>query len=195
MTVIAAFLAAGVLTAQEDAASITQRIEVTRQYVPELGEAQKLDFPPRMADTVTLKPDISYAITPTPWKSVFDTEPIAPVAISTAEYRHQRPFYLMLGGGYPAQSRLDFYAAFSTPRDIRAGVYANHVGQWAKLENERGTKEPASWTENGVGLYAGRDFGTRSLDFDIRYGYNYYTRYGRDIWSPRIYTIIKCRLR
>ena len=133
MTVIAAFLAAGVLTAQEDAASITQRIEVTRQYVPELGEAQKLDFPPRMADTVTLKPDISYAITPTPWKSVFDTEPIAPVAISTAEYRHQRPFYLMLGGGYPAQSRLDFYAAFSTPRDIRAGVYANHVGQWAKL--------------------------------------------------------------
>lgn len=67
MTVIAAFLAAGVLTAQEDAASITQRIEVTRQYVPELGEAQKLDFPPRMADTVTLKPDISYAITPTPW--------------------------------------------------------------------------------------------------------------------------------
>ncbi len=173
MTVIAAFLAAGVLTAQEDAASITQRIEVTRQYVPELGEAQKLDFPPRMADTVTLKPDISYAITPTPWKSVFDTEPIAPVAISTAEYRHQRPFYLMLGGGYPAQSRLDFYAAFSTPRDIRAGVYANHVGQWAKLENERGTKEPASWTENGVGLYAGRDFGTRSLDFDIRYGYNF----------------------
>lgn len=46
MTVIAAFLAAGVLTAQEDAASITQRIEVTRQYVPELGEAQKLDFRP-----------------------------------------------------------------------------------------------------------------------------------------------------
>ena len=182
MTVIAAFLAAGVLTAQEDAASITQRIEVTRQYVPELGEAQKLDFPPRMADTVTLKPDISYAITPTPWKSVFDTEPIAPVAISTAEYRHQRPFYLMLGGGYPAQSRLDFYAAFSTPRDIRAGVYANHVGQWAKLENERGTKEPASWTENGVGLYAGRDFGTRSLDFDIRYGYNYYTTMDK-VWT------------
>ena len=182
MTVIAAFLAAGVLTPQEDAASITQRIEVTRQYVPELGEAQKLDFPPRMADTVTLKPDISYAITPTPWKSVFDTEPIAPVAISTAEYRHQRPFYLMLGGGYPAQSRLDFYAAFSTPRDIRAGVYANHVGQWAKLENERGTKEPASWTENGVGLYAGRDFGTRSLDFDIRYGYNYYTTMDK-VWT------------
>ena len=182
MTVIAAFLAAGVLTAQEDAASITQRIEVTRQYVPELGEAQKLDFPPRMADTVTLKPDISYAITPTPWKSVFDTEPIAPVAISTAEYRHQRPFYLMLGGGYPAQSRLDFYAAFSTPRDIRAGVYANHVGQWAKLENERGTKEPASWTENGVGLYAGRDFGTRSLNFDIRYGYNYYTTMDK-VWT------------
>ena len=178
MTVVAAVVAAGVVTAQEDAASITQRIEVTRQYVPELGGAQKLDFAPRMIDTVTLKPDIRYSITPTPWKSVFDTKPIAPVAISAAEYRPQRPFYLALGGGYPLRSMLDFYAAFPTARDVRAGVYVNHAGQWAKLENDRGKREYAPWTENNVGVYAGRDFGSRSLDFDLHYGYNYYGTLG-----------------
>lgn len=179
LTVMAAAAAAGAAAAQEGDASIAQRIEVTRQYVPELGEVRKLDFQPRMTDTVTLKPDIRYSITPTPWKSVFGTKPIEPVAISTAEYRQQRPVYLMLGGGYPARSMLDFYAAFAAPRDVRAGAYANHYGQWARLQNDRGTKEPAWWTENTAGIYAGRDFGRRSLDFDIRYGYNYYTTIGK----------------
>ena len=189
MTVIAAFLAAGVLTAQEDAASITQRIEVTRQYVPELGEAQKLDFPPRMADTVTLKPDISYAITPTPWKSVFDTEPIAPVAISTAEYRHQRPFYLMLGGGYPASLRPATFGPGCMPTMSDSGRSWRTNGERKSLRRGRrtasasmpgGISEPAASTSTSV---------TDTITT------RRWTRYGRDIWSPRIYTIIKCRLR
>lgn len=164
----------GVASSQEESPSMERKIEITRQYVPEVGGARKIDFPPRMQDTITLKPEIRYSITPTPWKSVFGTTPISPVGISTAEYRRPYPVYMLLGGGYPAQSALDLYAAFPSRRDVRAGMYINHYGQWTKLENEAGFLKNAAWTENRIGVYTERDFGRRSLDFDFKGIFNYY---------------------
>ena len=135
----------GMLQAQTDE-PISQRIEVTRQYVPELEGARKIDLEPRMTDTVTLKPDIEYSITPTPWHSVFGTKPIGAVCISTAEYKREKPAYLMVGGGYPAQSTLDFRLGLPVGRDTRMGFYADHYGQWARLENNLQQKERGSWT-------------------------------------------------
>lgn len=174
LAAVAALLATGMLHAQTDTTTISQRIEVTRQYVPEVGGARKLDFQPRMADTVTLKPDISYSITPTPWRSVFGTDPIAPVSISTAEYERHRPLYMLLGGGYPAQSFLDLYADLSTLRDTRFGIYARHYGQWSDPGLQTGGTNDGWWTDNRIGLYASRDFGERTLDFDLRMDMNLY---------------------
>lgn len=176
---VAGAMLPAVVKAQEENASLERRIEVTRQYMPEVEGARKIDFPPRMQDTVTLKPDIKYSITPTPWKSVFGTTPIAPVAISTAEYKPFKPLYLMLGGGYPAQSAVDLYAAFPTRGDVRAGVYVNHYGQWSKLKNDAGVPKDAKWTENRIGVYAGRDFGRRTLDFDFKGIFNYYAPFDK----------------
>lgn len=164
----------GVVSSQEESTSLERKIEITRQYVPEVEGARKIDFPPRMQDTVTLKPDIKYSITPTPWKSVFGTTPISPVGISTAEYRRPYPVYMLVGGGYSPQSALDLYAAFPSRPDVRAGMYLNHYGQWAKLENDAGFLKNAAWTENRIGVYAERDFGRRSLDFDFKGIFNYY---------------------
>lgn len=166
--------------AQEDKEPFNRRIEVTREYIPEVDGARKIDFAPRMQDTVTLKPDINYSITPTPWKTVFGTKPIAPVGISTAEYRVRRPVYLSLGGGYPAQSAADLYADFSSRSDVRAGMYLNHYGQWSKLENYAGERKDGKWTENRLGVYAGRDFGRRSLDFDFKGVFNYYAPFDKE---------------
>lgn len=154
--------------------TIDQQIEVTRQYVPEVEGARKLDFSPRMNDTVTLKPDIDYSITPTPWKTVFGTEPIAPVGISTAEYERPMPYYLRLGGGYPGMSMLDFYVDKSG-RGHRFGVNVNHYGEWQR--QVRPVEEGASfmpWTTNDIGVYAGRDFGRQSLDFRADLDLDYY---------------------
>lgn len=152
-------------TARAQNPTIDQQIEVTRQYVPEVEGARKLDYRPRMNDTVMLKPEIDYAIRPTPWRSVFGTEPIAPVGISTAEYARPYPYYLRLGGGYPGQSLLDFAVDKST-RTTRFGVLLNHYGEWQRRQipvTEGASLMP--WTTNDVGIYAGRDFGRQSLDF------------------------------
>lgn len=179
---------------QQDDTSLERQIEVTRQYVPEVEGARKIDFAPRMQDTVTLRPEIKYSITPTPWKSVFGTTPIAPVAISDAEYKPVKPAYLMLGGGYPAQSAADLYVAFPTRRDVRSGLYLNHYGQWSMMKSESHGWQDAAWTENRLGVYAGRDFARRSLDFDFKGKFNYYQPFEK-VWSgciepPNIYCVV-----
>ena len=170
----------GMLQAQTDE-PISQRIEVTRQYVPELEGARKIDLKPQMTDTVTLKPDIKYSITPMPWHSVFGTKPIGAVGNSTAEYKREKPAYLMVGGGYPAQSTLDFRLGLPVGRDTRMGFYADHYGQWTRLENIFQQKERGYWTENTIGVHVSHDFDRRSLDFDFNYGLNYYMLLGEDI--------------
>ncbi len=173
-TILCCVLMAAVPSVWAQEPTIDQQIEVTRQYVPEVEGARKLDFRPRMNDTVTLKPDIDYAIHPTPWKTVFGTEPIAPVGISTAEYTRPYPYYLRLAGGYPGMSLLDFHVDKST-RTNRFGVHVNHYGEW--IRQERPVEEGASfmpWTTNDIGVYAGRDFGRQSLDFRADVSLDYY---------------------
>ena len=149
--------------------SLIRRIEVTRQYVPEVEGARKIDYAPRMGDTVTLKPYIDYAITPTPWKSVFGTEPIEPINISTARYEPINPFYLRAGAGYPLTSTANLRTSFGNPSDRHFGIYADHDGQWQHLIDDTA---PAGCTENRLGFNGGFAAGQRMFDYDLHYDLN-----------------------
>lgn len=175
LTAAVTLFAGAVATAQNTGGQITQQIEVTREYVPEISGARKLYFQPQIGDTITLKPDIHYSITPTPWKSVFGTEPITPVAISTAEYRPERPFYLKVAAGYPLQTALDFYAGVPCdPSRGRFGVYLNHYGQWAENVPYKNTNTP-NWSESRLALSGGKTFGKRTLDAELGFDTRYYS--------------------
>ena len=168
-TVSAILLTAGVLCAQENE-SLNRRIEVTRQYVPEVEGARKLEYSPRMTDTVTLKPYIDYAITPTPWKSVFGTEPIAPIDISTARYEPMQPFYLRIGAGYPLASLANIRASFGNRASRHFGIYADHSGQWQQLIDNLNNYYGRN--ENRLGFKGGFAAGKRNFDYDLHYNLN-----------------------
>lgn len=166
------------VSAQNTGGSITQQVEVTKDYVPEISVARKLYFQPQIGDTIMLKPDINYSITPTPWKSIFGTKPIAPVSISTAEYSPARAAYIKVASGYPLQTALDFYAA--TSGDVsrgRFGVYLRHYGQWAE------TSHPniPNWSENRLALFGSKTIGKRILDAELGWDVNYYSTYSNSI--------------
>ena len=168
-TVSAIFMTAGVLCAQESE-SLNRRIEVTRQYVPEVEGARKLEYAPRMTDTVTLKPYIDYSITPTPWKSVFGTEPIEPINISTARYEPAWPFYLRIGAGYPLASMANLRASFGSRDTRHFGIYADHYGQWQQLVDNR--NDYYGRNENRLGVKGGFAAGRRNFDYDLHYNLN-----------------------
>ncbi len=173
--VVAAVLAAGTAHAQE---GIDRRIEVTSRYIPEVGSAEKLDYMPAQVDTVALQPEINYSVTPTPWKGVFDTEPINPIKINAERYDPQRPFFLRLAAGLPLQSLADFYATADTEGDMAFGAYFNHYGRWAKITNDFGYRRYATATYNVAGVFFEKRFARKVLTVDISDTYRYYNAFG-----------------
>jgi hypothetical protein len=45
-------------------AQVAKQVEVSKDYTPTLNSAQKLSIAPDMTDTVKMRPDIDYTITP-----------------------------------------------------------------------------------------------------------------------------------
>ena len=72
------FLLSGVATAQ-----VAKQVEVTKDYVPTVGQATKLPSVPNMTDTVTMRPEIDYTIAPRSFSSALGTHRIKP---ATATY-------------------------------------------------------------------------------------------------------------
>jgi hypothetical protein len=171
----AAQLAVGAVYAQN---GIDRRIEVTRQYIPEVGAAEKLDFMPAQVDTVPLRPEINYSITPTPWKGVFDTKPINPIKINAERYHPERPFFLRLAAGLPLQTLADFYATANPRSDMAFGAYVNHYGRWAGIRNDFGDRENAAATHNVAGAFFEKRFARKTLSVDISDTYRYYNAFG-----------------
>lgn len=180
---IAGAFAVSVAAAQDD---ITKQMEVTKAYTPKVGRAAKLPVEPRMTDTVRLRPEIDYSITPSAWQTVFEAPKFRPAAISVTPYEKTRPFYLRAGIGYPLQSTADLYINPYTGNRSALGLFFNHRGSYAKIENELGVKPNSTEMLNGGGLYGSKFFRRFKLEGDAAYDHRIYNAYGaspRDLFS------------
>ncbi|MBR0330792.1 MAG: hypothetical protein IIX12_04245, partial [Alistipes sp.] len=59
-------------------AQVEKQVEVTKAYVPSLEQADKLAIIPDMTDTMTLRPEIDYTVTPLSLRTTLVTRPIRP---------------------------------------------------------------------------------------------------------------------
>ena len=96
-------------------AQVEKRVEVTKAYVPSVESAAKLAVVPDMTDTVKMRPEIDYTITPLSLQTTLATRPIRPATVTYWEFNRPLPFYLKVGAGYPLNSVLDFYASSQNP--------------------------------------------------------------------------------
>lgn len=159
-------------------AQVGKEVEVTKAYVPDVERATKLAAVPDMTDTVKLRPEIDYAVTPLSFASQFDTRPIRPAQVTYWEFNRPRPFYLRAGAGYPLNSVFDFYAATQHPGTGYAVGFANHEGRYADLRNDFGQKRDALRMTNRIGAAAGKYFGRHTLEGSLSYENRLYSRYG-----------------
>lgn len=168
-----AALLPGMVSAQVD-----KQVEVTRTYVPTIERAPKLAVQPDMTDTVRMRPEIDYTIVPLALTTNLEIRPIRPATITYWEFNRPLPFYLKLGGGYPANSALDFYASTQQAGIGYALAYVNHEGWWGHLRNDAGERMRALRTTNRAGVAAGKYFGRRTLEGEVSYENRLYDRYG-----------------
>ena len=164
-------------------AQVTKQVEVTKDYAPEIGEARKMDITPNMVDTITLRPEIDYTITPRSFASTLGTHRFNPATVTYWEYKRQYPFYLKLGVGYPLNTVGDLYATTHRADVGYITGYINHYGQYSKLrykdvfsgkdyKDNRSTK-----MINRFGVTGGKYFGRYTLAGDLYYQMNTYHRY------------------
>ena len=55
-------------------AQVEREVEVTKQYVPKLPPARKMDMTPDRVDTVSIRPEIDYTIAPKSFASALTSE-------------------------------------------------------------------------------------------------------------------------
>ncbi len=157
---------------------LNRQMEVTRAYEPTVREASKLDIKPNMVDTVTLRPEFDYLVTPHPISYGFQVSPFRAATVDVNDYRLYTPFYVKAALGVPFQSLLDFYYNTTGMEKGFVSAYLNHYGSWSKIENDNGVKAPSTETYNKVGALGERRFGRYSLNGEIGYDYDMVSRYG-----------------
>lgn len=159
-------------------AQVEKQVEVTKAYVPSVESAVKLAVEPDMTDTVKLRPEIDYSITPLSLRTTLATRPIRPATVTYWEFNRPLPFYLKVGAGYPLNSVLDFYAASQNPSTGYVVGFVNHRGRYADIRNDFGVKNTSWRMSNRVGAAAGKYFGRHILEGDVSYDNRIYHRYG-----------------
>lgn len=161
-------------------AQVTKQVEVTKTYVPEVSKAVKLPIVPDMTDTVRLRPEIDYTVTPSALATNLSTEPFRPATVTYWEFDRPRPLYLKVGAGAPLNSVLDLYASTQNPGTGYVVGYLNHTGDWADIRNDFGVR-PTSWRmHNRMGAAAGKYLGRRLLEGKLDLTNRVYHNYGFD---------------
>ena len=164
-------------------AQVAKQVEVTKDYVPEIGTVHKMDVVPNMVDTITLRPEIDYTITPRSFASTLGTHRFKPATATYWEYQRRYPFYLKLGVGYPLNSVGDLYASAHRADVGYITGYANHYGQYSMLPYTNGAdgkiyKDNRSvQMNNKFGVMGGKYFGRYTLAGDVYYRMDLHHRY------------------
>ncbi|MDE6857673.1 MAG: hypothetical protein K2J33_02920, partial [Alistipes sp.] len=156
---------------------VEKQVEVTKDYVPSIASAQKLAVEPDMTDTVRMRPDIDYSITPLSWQTNLSTEKFRPATVTYWEFNRPQPFYLKAGAGYPLSSVGDLYLTTQNPDVGFLMLYANHEGAYEKMKNYFGERHDARRMLNragvNLGCYAGRHIAEADLSYDNRLYHRY----------------------
>lgn len=154
-----------------EAQELDKEVVVTKEYTPTLETPDKLSIAPRMEDTVALRPEVEYAITPVVWTTHFEQRPIAAANTYVWNYNRQPMLYVKAGAGYPLNSLADVVFSYTDAARNSFGVDLAHRGQWCNVADLQGVKQNATRSDSRVTLFGSMGVGERftagaEVDFD-----------------------------
>ena len=143
-------------------AQVEKQVVVEKNYIPTVGSAQKLSIVPDMTETVMMRPDVDYTISPRSFETSLMTEKFRTATISYWDYQRSRPLYARAAAGVPWASEADVYVATHNKDRGYAMAYLNHWGDYRSRYNIAGEKVKKNTTEmnNTIGGRAGLFLGT-----------------------------------
>lgn len=150
-------------------AQVQKQVEVSKDYTPTVSTAQKLAIVPDMTDTVMMRPDVDYTVTPRSFETSLMPNKFRPATITYWDYNSSRPLYAQLAMGAPLASEADLYVSTYNKDRGYAMAYANHWGDYRSRYNLLDEKVTSKTTEmdNRIGGRAGLFLGRRLLEVDL----------------------------
>ncbi len=129
-----------------------------------------------MTDTVKMRPEIDYTITPLSLQTTLATRPIRPATVTYWEFNRPLPFYLKAGMGYRSIRCWISMLRARTPDGYVVG-YVNHEGAIPRSERLR-RQEQFDADAQPYRRRCGKYFGRHVLEGDLSYENRIYHRYG-----------------
>ncbi len=186
---ICALTAAAVAWPSVSSAQANKQVEVTKAYIPQVGDARKPAIEVDMTDTVKLRPEIDYTITPRTWRSSLQVRDFEAARANFWDYERPKKFFARLGAGYPLTTLGDLYFTTHNPKVGYAGAYVNHEGDFeprsTAFGGERLTAARSGSMRNRIGARGGLFVGRHTAAIDIDYRYDMFHRYAA-AGSPRL---------
>lgn len=158
-------------------AQVDKQVEVTKAYIPEITPSEKLALEPDMSDTVRLRPEIDYSITPRTLATSLETKAYRAATVTYWEFNRPQRGYIKAGVGVPISSVADIYVSNANPNTNYFIGYINHEGDYAKLKNDFNERVSTTNTQNRIGGAAGVYLGDKILEGEIHYDLDYWSRY------------------
>lgn len=159
-------------------AQVDKKVVVTKTYKPVVSGALKLPITPDMADTVKMRPEIDYGITPLMYSpELAAAHSFKPAKVTYWDFNRPTNFYLKLGVGYPINTVGDFYMSTYNVRTGYLMAAANHYGEFGKQRNwfgdSRNILKSSTRARVAGGLYAGKRMFEGELVYDSEVGRRY----------------------
>ncbi len=167
------------LTIADVSAQVTKKVEVTKAYTPEINRAQKLMLEPDMSDTVTLRPDIDYTITPRSIESRLSQSLYQPTIIPLSESKanQSKSLYTKIALGAPFSSSIDIYTSKPLQEGGYIMGYLNHNGDYDNRDNMYGKSTKANQSQNILGFAVSKELYDKESKANIYYIFDLWDRY------------------
>lgn len=164
-------------------AQVDKRVEVTKDYVPVVSGAMKLPITPDMADTVKMRPEIDYGITPLMYSpELVPTHSFKPATVTYWDFNRPTNFYLKMGLGYPVNTVGDFYVSTYNVRTGYLMAAANHYGEFGKRHNWFDDSRNGLRSSTRARVAGGAYLGKRMFEGELAYGSEIGRRYAAPLW-------------
>lgn len=159
-------------------AQVDKTVEVTKDYQPVLYGAMKLPVVPDMADTVKMRPEIDYGITPLMYSPELVTaHSFKPATVTYWDFNRPTNFYLKMGVGYPINTVGDFFMSTYNVRTGYLMAAANHYGEFGKQNNWFGDRRNILKASTTGRIAGGVYVGQRMFEGEVAYDSEVARRY------------------
>lgn len=162
-----------------ESGSKVQTVVVSRTFDPSVNDANKINFLPRLDDTLELSPNFIYTLYPRPVMEVFPLRPIPPARMGMERAPRLSHFYAKVGFGNYVSPLAEAYFSGGRSEKFTYGVMAQHRSAFGKLRLTDGefVKAPYSHTQ----LHAFGDVALQRVAFHTLL----YYRHGMDAFYGR----------